>query len=261
VNAKIEKRIEKTLRKSSPARAWAILFFCACIVVLAILLRFFVFSVWNFEDKMVFVCELAPCKEKSKEGDLLLVTAWNGNSVLLWQIGKSGDSVKIPTPFDTLSVVIPQAGDTIIMETLSPMLWDASYILYKRLSPEKEVKTEVSLWSSEREMPFSYVGRASISGRPVSEREVVFLPWQELRILELQLQKIFPAVDGLHFKRKLFADSAEVENFVVNDELFYLSCEKPEQPKLCYDSRENGFFRKSDLKGTVFFTSSRPSFF
>ena len=178
-----------------------------------------------------------------------MATIGNENSILLWQIGKSGDSVKIPTPFDTLSISIPRVGDTIIFETLNPMLWDASFALYKELSPGKKIKTEISLWSSEREIPLAYVGRANISGRPVSEREIAFLPWQELRILELQLRKIFPAIDSIHFRRKPFADSVEVENFVVNEELFYLSCEKPEQPKLCYDSREKGFFRKSALRG------------
>ena len=255
MGAKVEKRIEKTLRKSSPARAWSILFFCVCTVALAIFLRSFVFSVWKFEGKMVFVCELPLCKEKSEKGDLLLATVRNGNPILLWQIGKSGDSVKIPTPFDTLNLNIPQIGDTIIFETLNPMLWDAAFALYREFSPEKNIKTEISLWSSEREIPFSYVGRASISGRPVSEREVAFLPWYELKILELQLQKIFPAIDSIHFRRKLFADSVEVENFIVNEELFYLSCEKPEQQKLCYDSREKGFFRKSSLRGIASFGS------
>lgn len=225
---------------------------CTCIIIFVLFLRFFVFSVWIFEGRRIFVCELKLCKENAEKGDLLLVKISDGNSILLWQIGKSGDSVEIPTPFDTLNIVIPRVGDTIIFETLNPMLWDASFILYRELSLEKEIKKEVSLWSSEKEMPFSYVGRASISGRPVTEREVAFLPWQELRILELQLQKIFPAYDNIHFKRKLFADTLEIKNFVINEELFYLSCEKPGQQKLCYDSRENGFFKKSELQGIAF---------
>jgi hypothetical protein len=165
------------------------------------------------------------------------------------QIGKSGEEIKIPTPFDTLAISIPKKGDTIIFETLNPMLWDASFSLYKEQFPEKEINAEVSLWSAERELPFSYVGRASISGRPVSEREVVFLPWHELRLLEFQLQRTFPAIDSIHFRRKIFADSLEIENFVADEELFYLSCEKPERQKLCYDSREKGFFRKSEIQG------------
>lgn len=162
--------------------------------------------------------------------------------ILLWQRGKSGDEIKIPTPFDTISLNIPKIGDTIIFENLSPMLWDASATLYKELNPEGKYKTEISLWAGQKEIPFANVGRASISGRPVSEKEVAFLPWQELRLLELQLQKIFPAYDSLHFKRKLFNDSNEVTHFTVQNELFYLSCEKPGQSKLCYDSREKGFF-------------------
>jgi len=248
----IEKSIERALRKSSPARAWSILLLCLCLIAFAIFIRFFVFSAWSFEDKRVFVCELELCKNNTKKGDLLLVKIDNGNLILLWQIGKSGDSVEIPTPFDTLNIAIPQVGDTITFETLNPMLWDAFFILYRELSSEKEIKKEISLWSSEKEMPFSYVGKASISGRPVTEREVVFLPWQELKILELQLQKIFPAYNNIHFKRKLFADSLEIKNFVVNEELFYLSCEKPGQQKLCYDSRESGFFKKSELQGVAF---------
>jgi len=196
------------------------------------------------------VCELEFCKEKAKKGNLLLVKTSNGNSMLLRQIGKSGDEIKILTPFDSLSLRIPQKGDTIIFETLNPMLWDCAFSLHKEQFPGEKIKTKVSLNSREKEIPFSYVGKAIISGRPASEKEVPFLPWQELRLLEFQLQKIFPAIDSIHFKRKPFADSLEeIKNFIVEEELFYLSCEKPEQQKLCYDSREKGFFRKNEIKG------------
>jgi hypothetical protein len=248
----IEKSIDKTLRKSSPARAWSILLLCLCFIIIAVFIRFFIFSVWDFEGKIIPVCELAVCKKNSKKGDLLSVATKSGNPVLLWQVGKSGDTIDIPTPFGTLIIDIPRVGDTIFFERLYPMLWDASLALYKELSPEEKITTEISLWYGKKELPFSYVGRASISGRPVSEREVSFLPWQELRILELQLQKIFPVYDNIRFKRKLFADSLEIKNFVVKEELFYLSCEKDGQQKLCYDSRENGFFKKSELQGIAF---------
>jgi len=255
VAVKIEKAIRKTLRKSSPARAWSILFLCVLIIIFAIYLRFFVFSVWNFDGKHVYVCELAICMKDSQEGDLLLARAGNGNPILLWQVGKSGDLIEVHTPFDTVSLNIPEPGDTIVFETLNPMLWDASFALYKELHPERKINTGISLWSKENEMPFAYVGRASISGRPVSEREVAFLPWHELRLLELQLQRIFPAIDSIHFKRKLFADSLEIESFVVGEELFYLSCAKKDRTKLCYDSREKGFFRKNSLKGIAQFST------
>ncbi|MCL2207286.1 MAG: hypothetical protein FWB90_04225 [Fibromonadales bacterium] len=252
---KIEKAIKKTLRKSSSVRAWGILFFCVCIVIFAVFLRFFVLSVWDFDGRRIFVCELAFCMKDSQAGDLLLARAGNRNPVLLWQVGKSGDSIEVSTPFDTVGLNIPKPGDTIVFETLTPMLWDASFALYKELNPEKKTKTGISLWSNENEVPFAYVGRASISGRPVSEREVEFLPWQELRLLELQLQRIFPAIDSIHFKRKIFADSLEIESFVLEEELFYLTCEKEGQPKACYDSRERGFFRRNALRGIAQFST------
>ena len=252
----IEKSISKTLRKSSPARAWSILLLCLCLVAFAVFLRFFVFSVWTFEGKKVFVCELALCKENSQKGDLLLVNSHSGNSVLLRQVGKSGETIEIPTPFDTLSLSIPQAGDTLVFDSLNPVLWDMSASLYREQFPKKKTTVDISLWSREKEVPFASVGRASISGRPVTEKEVAFLPWQELRLLELQLQKIFPAIDSIHFKRKLFEDSLEIKDLVIDEELFYLSCEKPEQQKLCYDSREKGLFRKSAVCGKKFSTFS-----
>ena len=249
----IEKNISKTLRKSSPARAWSILLLCACIIALAVLLRFFVLSVWNFEGKKIFVCELVFCRENSKKGNLLLANTREGNPALFWQIGKSGEIIEISTPFAPISINIPKIGDAIAFDTLNPMLWDMAASLHRELFPEKKTAIDISLWNKEKEMPFSSVGRASISGRPVSEREVAFLPWQELRLLELQLQKIFPALDSIHFKRKLLADSIEVKSFAIDEELFYLSCEKPEQHRQCYDSREKGFFRKSMLKGIAIF--------
>jgi len=181
-----------------------------------------------------------------------LVSTKSGNSILLWQVGKSGDTIDVPTPFGNLIIDVPRVGDTIFFEYLHPMLWDAFFALHKELSPEEKIKMQISLWDGKKRLPFSFVGRASISGRPVSEREVVFLPWQELRILELQLQKIFPIYDNIRFKRKLFADTLEIKSFVVNEELFYLSCEKAEQQKLCFDSRENGFFKKSEIQGIAF---------
>jgi len=245
----IEKIINKTLKKSSVFRTWRILFLCACVIAFVLFLRFFVFSVWKFEGKRIFVCELEFCKEKSKKGNLLLVKISNGNSILLRQIGKSGDEIKLVTPFDTLSFSIPKKGDTIIFEDLNPMLWDKAFSLYREQFPDEKIKTNISLNSKEKELPFAYVGRASISGRPASEKEVPLLPWQELRLLELQLQKIFPAIDSIHFKRKAFLDSLEIKDFIIEEELFYLSCEKPNQHKLCYDSREKGFFRRSEIKG------------
>jgi len=221
----------------------------------AVFLRFFVLSVWSFDGKRIFVCELAPCLDNSQTGDLLLARAGNGNPVLLWQVGKSGDSIEVSTPFDTVSLNIPKPGDTIVFEALNPMLLDASLALYKELNPEKKTKTGISLWNIAGELPFAYVGRASISGRPVSEREVEFLPWQELRLIELQLQRIFPSIDSIHFKRKLFVDSLEIESFMVEDELFYLTCEKEGLPKACYDSREKGFFRRNSLRGIAQFST------
>jgi hypothetical protein len=222
---------------------------CVGLIAVALFLRFFVFSVWNFDGKRIFVCELALCFENSKKGDLLLANVRAENPVLLWQAGKSGETIKIPTPYDTMSLSIPQAGDSIEFDTLSPMLWDMAFTLHRELFPEKKTRVEISLWNAEKEMPFATVGRASISGRPVSEKEVVFLPWHELRLLELQLEKIFPAYDSIYFKKKLFADSVEIKKFAIAEELFYLSCEKPGQQRLCRDSRENGFFRKSSLRG------------
>jgi hypothetical protein len=230
-------------------RTWGILFLCACLIAFVLFLRFFIFSIWKFEGKYTFVCELEFCKEKAKKGNLLLVKTINGNSILLKQIGKSGDEITINTPFDSLSFSIPEKGDTIIFENLNPMLWDAAYSLYKLQFPGSKIKTNISLNSREKEIPFAYVGRASISGRPASEKEVPFLPWQELRLLELQLQKIFPAIDSIHFQRKPYEDSLEIKDFVIEEELFYLSCEKPGQQKLCYDSREKGFFRRSEIRG------------
>jgi hypothetical protein len=224
------------------------LFLFVCIIIFAVFLRFFVLSVWFFEEKRIFVCQLALCKQEAESGDLLLASPGGGNSHLLWLVGKSGDSISVPTPFDTLGFTIPKAYDTINFETLNPMLWDAAASLYRGITEEK-TQTEISLWGREKELPFSYVGKAIISGRPVSEREVAFLPWQELRLLELQLQKIFPAIDSIHFKRKLFSDTTEIKSFMVDEELFYLSCEKPDLQKLCYDSREKGFFRKREIIG------------
>jgi hypothetical protein len=248
----IEKSIDKAMQKSSAFRAWRILFFYMCLIAFAMFLRFFFFSVWNFEGKRVLICELALCKENSQKGNLLLAKANNKNSILLWLVGKSGEQIKVPTPFDTLKINIPNIGDTLYFDTLNPMLWDASASLHNSTSTEKP-RIEISLWSKEKEIPFSYVGRASISGRPVSEREVPMLPWQELRLLEIQLQKIFPAIDSIHFKRKLFKNTTEIKNFIVDEKLFYLSCKKSEQQKLCYDSREKGFFRVSEIKGISIF--------
>lgn len=250
----LKKKINKTLLKSSPSRAWGILVLCAFCITFAIFLRFFIISVWEFDSKKIFICSLPVCKDDSEKNDLLLIETKNGNSILLRQVGKSKDYINVHTPFDTVAFNIAQKGDTIFFDSLSSMLWSAYYALYKEQFLQKKTKVNISLHSKERELPFSYVGRTYISGRPVSEKEVVFLPWQELRLLELQLERIFPALDSIYFKKTVFEDSVEVKSFVVEEELFYLSCEKEEQQKLCYDSRERGFFRKSNIKGISIFS-------
>jgi len=222
----------------------------SCCIIFALFIRFFVLSVWSFESRRMLVCELELCKKNSEKGDLLLANVGGNKAGLLWLAGKSGDEIDIPTHFDTVSFRVPDIGDTIVLDSINQLFWDAAFTMYKEQFPNENAETKISLWSKEAELPFSYVGRASISGRPVSEREVAFLPHHELRLLELQLQRIFPAIDSIHFKRKILADSVEVESFIVENELFYLTCGGKD---ICYDSRERGFFRKKDLFGISIF--------
>ncbi|GHV16209.1 hypothetical protein AGMMS49938_15990 [Fibrobacterales bacterium] len=252
----LNREIAKNLSKTSVFRAWLILILCALLVVFAFFVRYFILSVWEFEGEKFFACELSLCIEDSKSGDLLLAKTPLDEKILLWQIGKSGDSLTLPTAFDSVKFSIPQKNDTIYLGDLNPFAWDLAAALYRDQNKGEKTSIEISLQSKNGEMPFSSVGRATISGRPVSEREVKFLSNGELRLLELQLQRIFPAQDSIHFKRKLFVGSenmrTEITSFTANESLYYLSCEKIPTNKICYDSRERGFFARSNLKGRVF---------
>ena len=69
---------------------------------------------------------------------------------------------------------------------------------------------------------------------------------QELRLIELQLQRYEASENNVHFRRRLYADSAEVHSFVVDEDCWFLACGRG---AICVDSREEGFFRRSDLLG------------
>ena len=82
----------------------------------------------------------------------------------------------------------------------------------------------------------------------MSLKELDVLPWQDRRLIEMQIRQAEPGNAPIKIKRQFFVagDSVPMDTFVVASDNYYLACE---QGNHCVDSRELGFFTKERILG------------
>lgn len=212
----------------------------------------------------IWICKLPMCLESPPMGSLVLASTRAREPVLRWVLGTPGMVLQFGplgrvqyhdqfwvwrrehTIIDEQTLRVPAQGDTLYLDSLGPMAFDMATRLYRKQWPEHNITIEVSLMNGQVPMPLSEVGRTTIANRPVSQTEIAGLPWQELRLLEMQLQHLEASEHPIRFHRRLLVDSLEIKQFPVLEDCWFLVCSRG---AICVDSREEGFFTRSDLLG------------
>ena len=105
-----------------------------------------------------------------------------------------------------------------------------------------------TLWQGNREISIERIGSTKLGHRLVSLKELDVLPWQDRRLIEMQIRQAEPGNAPIKIKRQFFieGDSVPIDTFIVASDNYYLACE---QGNHCVDSRELGFFTKERILG------------
>lgn len=269
-----ERQVKKLLFKNSQRRLFLSLFFLILVLLGSALVRLYAVEPVTIKDRSispyvkrgarVWVCKLPWCVNQIKAEDIVLAEKRAGELLLRRVIGVPGSLLKISSEghvtsafldfmwqnetafIDTRSFYIPKKGDTLFLDSLSDIETDFAISILKE--QKKSFFIKPSLFQGEKEIPVDVVGSARIASRPVSVREIPGLPWQELFLIELQVQRGQQGVGKIKIQRNLYrtSDSTKIESFVALDDYFYLACS---QGSRCIDSRELGLFSRSMIIG------------
>ena len=216
------------------------------------------------KGSLVWVCRLPQCIDKASFGDIVWARQPNDETLVRKIIGKPGDTIEISDKgriktkrkrfmwrgedsfIETRRFYVPRQGDTIILSSLNDV--EEDYIL--RLMNEQGVPYTIksTLWQGNREIPIERIGSTKLGHRLVSLKELDVLPWQDRRLIEMQIRQAEPGNAPIKIKRQFFVagDSVPMDTFVVASDNYYLACE---QGNHCVDSRELGFFTKERILG------------
>ena len=216
------------------------------------------------EGSLIWVCRLPQCIDKAAFGDIVWARQPNNETLVRKIIGYPGDSIEISDKgriktkhkrfmwrgedsfIETRKFYVPKQGDTIILSALNDV--EEDYIL--RLMNEQGLPLTIksTLWQGNREISIERIGSTKLGHRLVSLKELDVLPWQDRRLIEMQIRQAEPGNSPIKIKRQFFVegDSVPMDTFVVASDNYYLACEKGSH---CVDSRELGFFTKERILG------------
>ncbi|MBO7414763.1 MAG: peptidase [Fibrobacter sp.] len=216
------------------------------------------------KGSLVWVCRLPQCIDKASFGDIVWARQTNDETLVRKIIGYPGDTIEISDKgriktkrkrfmwrgedsfIETRKFYVPRQGDTIILSALNDV--EEDYIL--RLMNEQGLPLTIksTLWQGNREIPIERIGSTKLGHRLVSLKELDVLPWQDRRLIEMQIRQAEPGNSPIKIKRQFFVegDSVPLDTFVVASDNYYLACEKGNH---CVDSRELGFFTKERILG------------
>ena len=216
------------------------------------------------EGSLIWVCRLPQCIDKASFGDIVWAKQPNDETLVRKIIGYPGDSIEISDKgriktkrkrfmwrgedsfIETRKFYVPKQGDTIILSTLNDV--EEDYIL--RLMNEQGLPLTIksTLWQGNREISIERIGSTKLGHRLVSLKELDVLPWQDRRLIEMQIRQAEPGNSPIKIKRQFFVegDSVPMDTFIVASDNYYLACEKGNH---CVDSRELGYFTKERILG------------
>lgn len=216
------------------------------------------------KGSLIWVCRLPQCIDKATFGEIVWARQPNNETLVRKIIGYPGDTIEISDKgriktrqkrfmwrgedsfIETRKFYVPKQGDTILLSTLNDV--EEDYIL--RLMNEQGLPLTIksTLWQGNREISIDRIGSTKLGHRLVSLKELDVLPWQDRRLIEMQIRQAEPGNAPIKIKRQFFiaGDSVPMDTFIVTSDNYYLACE---QGNHCVDSRELGFFTKERILG------------
>lgn len=266
------------VRKKQLRNSKAFIFFLVFVLVLffgaALGLRFYVLEPLRLsdsamypkfkEDDVVWICKLPRCLDELKIGDIVWARQKNRETLVRKVLAMPGDKVKFYNNgkvrvknktteiededvfIETRKIAIPKKGDTLYMSKLNDVEQD--YAINILLEQDIPFYIKTSLWQGDRQLPLDMLGALKLGNRQVSLKEVDLLPWQDRYLLELQVFQREIGNTPIKIKREFYskADSSLIEKVIVQDDCYFIISEKLKHSP---DSRELGFFTKSQLLG------------
>lgn len=269
-----EKLLKKRFISNSQTRLFLLLFFLATVLSASILTRLYIIEPIQIKDlsmapdikskALLWICKAPWCLSNIKSNDFVLAQKRIGETLLRRVIGQPGSNLKISSEGhvksdfidfiwkDEIAFIksrefyIPKKGDTLFLDSLNDIETDLAISILKQQNMPFFIKPRV--FQGTQELPLEVVGSTRIASRPVSVKEIHGLPWQEIFLIELQVQKSQPHVGEVKIKREIYSskDSTKIESIIASEDYFYLACN---QGYRCIDSRELGLFSQSTIIG------------
>lgn len=270
----LERNVKRIQRRNSKGRVVVLVILLLLTLAVTSFVRFNVLEPVRINDKsmspkykeqsILWMCKLPRCLDKIVDGDIVWGEMRNKESVVRRILAVPGNSIKITdngkvyTPYrnfkwkgedafiQTRSIHIPKRGDTLDLDKLNDVEQDYLISLMHERGEKFYIKT--TLWQGDREIALERIGATKLGNRQVSLQEVDLMPWQDRFLVELQIFQTEPGNAPIQIRREIFnaEDSTRIEKYVVEDDCYYLTCEKADH---CADSREYGYFTKNRLRG------------
>lgn len=216
------------------------------------------------KGSLIWVCRLPQCIDKATFGEIVWARQPNNETLVRKIIGYPGDTIEISDKgriktkqkrfmwrgedsfIETRKFYVPRQGDTLLLSTLNDV--EEDYILRLMNEQGLPITIKSTLWQGNREISIERIGSTKLGHRLVSLKELDVLPWQDRRLIEMQIRQAEPGNAPIKIKRQFFieGDSVPMDTFIVASDNYYLACE---QGNHCVDSRELGFFTKERILG------------
>ena len=272
--ASLKRKVKRLQWRSSKARLVFNVFLMLLIFMGALAIRYYAVEPLLLHDtsmqpqieknSLVWICKLPQCKARNSFGNIVWARQINQETLVRKIIGMPGDTIEISDKgriktkhkrfmwrgedsfIESRKFYVPKKGDTIILSTLNDV--EEDYILKLMAEQGISYTTKTTLWQGNREIAVERVGSTKLGNRPVSLQELDELPWQDRRLIEMQIRQAEPGNAPIKIKRQFFAanDSTPIDTFIVENNSYYLACEKGLH---CVDSRELGFFTEKRILG------------
>ena len=266
--------VRKKLLRNSKAFIFFLVFVLVLFLAAALGLRFYALEPLKLNDSsmyprfkegdIVWICKLPRCIDELKAEDIVWARMKNRETLVRKILAMPGEKVKFYNNgkvrvrnktrqlqddevfIETRKIDVPKKGDTLYMSKLNDVEQD--YAINIMIEQDIPFYIKTTLWQGERELPLDMLGALKLENRQVSLKEVDLLPWQDRYLLELQVFQREIGSTPVKIKREFYskADSSRIEKIVAQDDYYFIISEKL---KHAPDSRELGFFSKSQLLG------------
>lgn len=216
------------------------------------------------DRELLWMCKLPQCIDRVSSNETVWAKLRNGETLVRKVVALPGERLEVSdkgvvkTPrlgfrwtdetafIQSRQVHIPKKGDTLRITQMNDI--EEDFFMNLLIEQGEEFFIRTSLWQGDREIGIERLGATKLGNRQVSLQEVNLLPWQDRFLLE---QQVFHSETGdtpIQMRREFLrkSDSSRIEYLVVNEDCYFLGCEKG---AFCLDSREVGYFTKSRLLG------------